>query len=120
MLRCSCLQRLGSTVPEALRTPWKSTLAVILQHEATTALSPHPTPTGGLLTPLSNAERARISGPVADAFGHTFFWALVMALVTIVPAAVLIHAEHTRRGQQATISLETAESEPTVPRARAA
>jgi hypothetical protein len=33
---------------------------------------------------------------------------------------MLIRAERTRRGQQTTIGLETAESEPTVPRARAA
>jgi MFS family permease len=95
-------------------------LAVILQHEATSALSPRAIPTGGLLTPLPNAERVRLSGPIANAFGHTFFWALLMALVTIVPAAVLTHVERTRRRQQPTISPEIAKSEPTVPRARAA
>jgi hypothetical protein len=41
-----------------------------------------------------------ISGPVANAFGHTFLWALLMALVTIVPGAVLIHAERIRRQQK--------------------
>jgi hypothetical protein len=43
-----------------------------------------------------------------------------MALVTIVPAAVLIHAERTRRPQRTTISPEPATREPQVPRARAA
>jgi hypothetical protein len=42
-----------------------------------------------------------------------------MALVTIVPGAVLIHAERTRRQQNA-IGPETTKSQPTAPRARAA
>jgi EmrB/QacA subfamily drug resistance transporter len=94
------LRQIGGSIGTAL-------LAVVLQHEATTALSPREA-TGGLLTPLPNAERVRISGPVAHAFGHTFFWALLMALVTIAPAAVLIHAERTGRRRQASSSLETA------------
>ena len=61
-----------------------------------------------------------ISGPVATAFDRTFFWALLIAILTHVTAAVLMHAERTRRRQQTTTSLETAKSEPTVPRARAA
>jgi EmrB/QacA subfamily drug resistance transporter len=95
-------------------------LAVILQHEGTTALSSLRSAPGGLLTPLPNAERIRLSGPVATAFDRTFLWALVIALLTVVPAAALIHAERTRRRQQTTTSLETAKSEPTVPQARAA
>jgi MFS family permease len=107
------LRQIGGSIGTTL-------LAVILQHEAASALSPTATPTGGLLTPLPNAERVRISGPVASAFAHTFFWALLMALVTIVPAAALIHAERTRRRHLTAIRPETAKSEPTVPRARAA
>jgi hypothetical protein len=107
------LRQIGGSIGTTL-------LAIILQHEATNALSPRGTPTGGLLTPLPNAERVRISGPVANAFGHTFLWALLMALVTIVPAGVLIRAERTRRRQPTTISPKTAKSEPTAPRARAA
>ena len=95
-------------------------LAVILQHEGTGALSSLPSAAGGLLTPLPNAERLRVSGPVANAFGHTFFWALLMALVTIVPAAVLIHAERSRPRQRTTISPEIAKSAQKVPQARAA
>jgi hypothetical protein len=44
----------------------------------------------------------------------------VIAILTLVPAAALIHAERTRRRQQTATSLETAKSEPTVPQARAA
>jgi EmrB/QacA subfamily drug resistance transporter len=104
------LRQIGGSIGTTL-------LAVILQHEAATALARRGTPTGGLLTPFPNAERVRISGPVAHAFGHTFFWALVIALVTIVPAAVLIHAERTRRRQLTTQATTT---ESTVPWARAA
>jgi MFS family permease len=95
-------------------------LAVVLQQEGTAALSSLQSAAGGLLTPLPNAERMRISGPVATAFDHTFLWALVIAIMTLVPAAALVHAERSPRRQRTTPSPETAESEPTVPRARAA
>jgi hypothetical protein len=68
------------------------------------------------VSPLPNAERGRTSGPVANAFGHTFFWAVLMALVTIVPAAVLVHAERTCRRQQTAIGPETTKSQPNAPR----
>jgi EmrB/QacA subfamily drug resistance transporter len=107
------LRQIGGSIGTTL-------LAVILQHESTAALSSLRSAAGGLLTPLPNTERIRISGPVANAFDHTFLWALLIALVPIVPAAVLVHAERTRRRRQTTTSLETAKSEPTVTRARAA
>jgi hypothetical protein len=72
-------------------------LAVMLQREAATSLSSLDS-AGGLLTPLPNTERVRISGAIANAFGHTFFWALLIALLTLIPAVLLIHAErHPRR-----------------------
>jgi EmrB/QacA subfamily drug resistance transporter len=105
------LRQIGGSIGTTL-------LAVVLQHEGTAALSSLPSAAGGLLTPLPNAERVRISEPVANAFGHTFFWALLIALLTIVPAGVLLHAERAGRRQQTT-TLETAKNEPTAPRARA-
>jgi hypothetical protein len=95
-------------------------LAVVLQHEGTAALSSVQSVAGGLLTPLPNAERMRISGPVATAFDRTFLWALVIAIMTLVPAVALVHAERSPRRQRTTTSPETAEGEPTVPQARAA
>ena len=95
-------------------------LAVILQHEGTAALSSLHSAAGGLLTPLPNAERVRISGAVATAFDHTFLWALVIALLTLAPAATLIHAERAGHRQQNTTTFETAQREPTLPPARAA
>ena len=95
-------------------------LAVVLQQKGTAALSSLQSAAGGLLTPLPNAERMRISGPVATAFDHTFLWALVIAIMTVVPAAALVQAERSPRRQRTTTSPETAESGPTVPQARAA
>jgi EmrB/QacA subfamily drug resistance transporter len=95
-------------------------LAVILQHEAASAVSSGGSTAGGLLTPLPSAKRIEVAGPVATAFGHTFTWALGIALVTIIPAAVLTHAERTGRRYEAGSSAHTAESEPLIPPARAA
>lgn len=44
----------------------------------------------------------------------------MIALLTLVPAAALIHAERTRGYRQTTTSLKSAEGEPRLPRARAA
>jgi EmrB/QacA subfamily drug resistance transporter len=107
------LRQIGGSIGTTL-------LAVVLQREGAAALSSLHSATGGLLTPLPNAERMQISGPVATAFDHTFLWALVIATLTLIPAAALTHAERTPRRQRATIDPETAESEPTVPQARAA
>jgi hypothetical protein len=95
-------------------------LAVVLQHEGAAAVSSLRSAAGGLLTPLPAAERVRISGTVATAFDHTFVWALLMALLTLVPATALIHAERTHRHQRTPARVEPGESEPTVPQARAA
>jgi hypothetical protein len=34
---------------------------------------------------------------VATAFGHTFMWAFVMALLTLIPAVALLRAERAGR-----------------------
>jgi EmrB/QacA subfamily drug resistance transporter len=84
------LRQVGGSIGTAL-------LAVVLQREGASA----GTPAGGLLAPLPAAERARISDPVATAFGHTFAWAAAIALLTLVPAAALLRAERaTRRAEE--------------------
>jgi EmrB/QacA subfamily drug resistance transporter len=95
-------------------------LAVILQREAAAVLSSPRSSAGGLLTPLANAERVRISGSIASAFDRTFLWALLVALVTIVPAAVLFYAERSRRHRQTASGPQAAQSDPTLPEAHAA
>jgi hypothetical protein len=78
-------------------------------------------PAPALLAPLPNAERIRLSGPISHAFAHTFLWALLIALLTIVPAVVLIRAESThRRRQQGTVGPEKGEGDPAPLRTRAA
>ena len=84
------LRQAGGSIGTAL-------LAVVLQHEGAAALPAASGGAGGLLAPLPPGEREQISGPVATAFGHTFMWALVMALLAIVPAVALLRAERAER-----------------------
>jgi predicted MFS family arabinose efflux permease len=83
------LRQLGGSIGTAL-------LAVVLVHEGAAATSSVSGGAGRLLGPLPAAERAEISGPVATAFGHTFMWALAIALLAIVPAVALLRAERDR------------------------
>jgi hypothetical protein len=42
---------------------------------------------------------SRRAGPVATAFAHTYWWAMAMTAVALVPAFVLAHAQRaTGRG----------------------
>jgi EmrB/QacA subfamily drug resistance transporter len=82
------LRQVGGSIGTAL-------LSVVLQHEGAAALSSSGA-TGGLLAHLPAGERARISGPIAVAFGHTFRWAFAMAVLAVVAAIVLLLAERTR------------------------
>jgi EmrB/QacA subfamily drug resistance transporter len=84
------LRQIGGSIGTAL-------LAVVLQHESTAALSSAGSGAGGLLAPLPPGERERLSGPVATAFGHTFMWAVVLALLAILPAVALLRAERAER-----------------------
>jgi EmrB/QacA subfamily drug resistance transporter len=72
-------------------------LAVVLQHEGAAALASLATGGRGLLSPLPPAERTQVSAPVASAFAHTFMWAFVMALLTLIPAVALLRAERAGR-----------------------
>ena len=80
------LRQIGGSIGTAL-------LAVVLQHESKAALSSAGGGAGGLLAPLPASEREQISGPVATAFGHTFMWAVALALLAIIPAVALLRAE---------------------------
>jgi EmrB/QacA subfamily drug resistance transporter len=83
------LRQLGGSIGTAL-------LAVVLQNEGAAALAG--SGGGDLLTPLPPSERASLGGPVATAFGSTFTWAVLMAVLTILPALALFRAQrsHTR------------------------
>jgi EmrB/QacA subfamily drug resistance transporter len=77
----NALQRTGGSIGTAL-------LAVVLTHELTRAL-------GGMggsspaVGEVPDAVRARAGEPLASAFGTTFWWAVGISVVGIVPAAVL-------------------------------
>ena len=84
------LRQIGGSIGTAL-------LAVVLVHEGAAATASAGGGARQLLGPLPAGERARISGPVATAFDHTFMWALAIALVAIIPAVALLRAERARR-----------------------
>jgi phenylacetate-coenzyme A ligase PaaK-like adenylate-forming protein len=59
-------------------------LAVVLQAQIRGAVG-----SGGELHRLPENVRARAAAPLADAFANTFWWALGMCVVALVPATVL-------------------------------
>ena len=107
------LRQIGGSIGTAL-------LAVVLEHESAAALSSASGGAGGLLAPLPPGERASVSAPLATAFGHTFMWAVAMALLAIFPAVLLLRAERARRRSGASAGAETADAKPELPRAKAA
>jgi EmrB/QacA subfamily drug resistance transporter len=74
------INRVGGSLGTAI-------LAVILQHEITSAVPG----SGGAIEGIarSGAGAARIAGPVSDAFGKTFWWSLALTLLAIGPALLL-------------------------------
>jgi EmrB/QacA subfamily drug resistance transporter len=75
----NALQRTGGSIGTAL-------LAVVLTHELTNALGGAG---GGSLGSVPPAVRERAAEPLASAFGTTFWWAVGISALAIVPAAVL-------------------------------
>jgi hypothetical protein len=90
------LQRVGGSIGTAL-------LAVVLQHQIREQLAAAgataPAGGGGVLQRVPDDVRARIADPLATAFGNTFWWAVGMSAVALVPAAVLALSQ--RRARQA-------------------
>src|SRR6185503_18318174 len=87
------LRQIGGSIGTAL-------LAVVLQHESRATLRSAGGGVGGLLAALPASEREQISGPVATAFGHTFMWAVALALLSIIPAVALLRAERAERAER--------------------
>jgi EmrB/QacA subfamily drug resistance transporter len=75
-------------------------LAVLLQHEIRSQLpGGAPGGGGGQLQRLPEDVRMQVAGPLADAFGNTFVWAVVISAIAIIPAVALVIA--TRRAERA-------------------
>jgi MFS family permease len=94
------LQRIGGSIGVAL-------LAVVLQNEIKSAIpaGAHPPLGGGAIQPIPEVVRARIADPLAQAFTHTFWWAVALTAVAIVPAVVLAIAGRRSRQAAATAPL---------------
>jgi hypothetical protein len=61
---------------------------------------------------LSESARTRIAQPLADAFAHTFSFALILSLIAFVPASVLVWQEaKVRRSERARVADEAAAAE---------
>jgi ABC-type Fe3+ transport system permease subunit len=73
------IRQIGGSIGTAL-------LAVMLQGQIRTQLG---AAGGGSLHQLSEPVRRRAATPLANAFSHTFWWALGMSVLAIVPATVL-------------------------------
>jgi hypothetical protein len=79
----NALQRTGGSIGTAL-------LAVVLTHELTNAFGGAG---GGSLGSVPAVVRERAAEPLANAFGTTFWWAVGISALAIVPAAVLAWRE---------------------------
>src|SRR3954447_15776921 len=74
------LQRVGGSIGTAL-------LAVVLQHQIATQLGA----AGGgqgTLQRLPDSVRRRVAEPLSAAFAHTFWWAVALSVVAMVPTTV--------------------------------
>ncbi|HUO69227.1 MAG TPA: DHA2 family efflux MFS transporter permease subunit [Solirubrobacteraceae bacterium] len=88
------IQRVGGSIGTAL-------LAVILENQILAALPRAAGLSSGAIKPLPPAVRARIADPLAQAFTNTFWWAVALTAVAIVPAAVLaVTVRHGRASRQ--------------------
>jgi MFS family permease len=75
------LQRVGGSIGTAL-------LAVILEHQIASQFAPAGAAISSGTTPTA-AERHVFAGPVATAFGHTFWWVVGMTVVALIPSLFL-------------------------------
>jgi EmrB/QacA subfamily drug resistance transporter len=105
----NALQRVGGSIGTAL-------LAVVLSDQARTVLGSGAASSGGLIQTLSPAVRAHVAGPLASAFGATFWWALGATLIALIPASVLAVAE--RKERHATASRAAGGGGPSLPSGR--
>jgi hypothetical protein len=72
-------------------------LAVVLQGQIRDAL---PGGEGAGVQRLPEDVRARVAEPLADAFAHTFWWAVAFSLIALLPALVLMQATRKPPGDE--------------------
>ena len=88
------VQRVGGSLGTAL-------LAVILQGQIKDQLGGAGGAGGGTLERLPDNVRARVAEPLADAFAATFWWAVGMSVLALVPAVVLAVTQKRERAAAA-------------------
>jgi EmrB/QacA subfamily drug resistance transporter len=84
------LQRVGGSIGTAL-------LAVILETKIRHALPNAPGLSGGTLEPVPANVRHHIAVPLAHAFNHTFWWAVALTAIGVLPGLVLAATARIRR-----------------------
>ena len=95
----NALQRTGGSIGTAL-------LAVVLTHELTQAFGGPGARGGGSSSfeQVSPAVRAHVAEPLANAFGATFWWAVGLSALAIVPAMALAVRERGERHRAAAVA----------------
>jgi MFS family permease len=94
------LQRVGGSIGTAL-------LAVVLQHQIAAQLGA----AGGgqgTLQRLPDSVRRRVAEPLSAAFAHTFWWAVALSVVAMVPTTVLAVSQGRARRAETVGSLPEA------------
>jgi EmrB/QacA subfamily drug resistance transporter len=89
----NAIQRVGGSIGTAL-------MAVVLQHEIATQL-PVSGSGSGTLQRLPDAVRARLAEPLAAAFANTFWWAVGLGVVALVPTTILAVSQRRARRAEA-------------------
>ena len=106
MPSASSSSRRRSAVAAALATlavlALTALLAVVLQHEIRAQLAGAGGAAGssGVLQRVPDDVRAQIAEPLATAFGNTFWWAVGMSAVAIIPTAILALSQRRERRAQ--------------------
>jgi EmrB/QacA subfamily drug resistance transporter len=77
------VQRVGGSLGTAV-------LAVVLQRQITAELG---AAAGGSIGAVRDGARERVAAPLATAFAHTYWWAMGMTALALIPAAVLAMTE---------------------------
>jgi len=94
------VQRIGGSMGTAL-------LAVVLQAEIKDQLGASGGPAAsGTLERLPDDVRARVAEPLASAFAATFWWAVGMSVLAMVPAIVLAVTQTRARAREAAVMAE--------------
>ncbi len=76
------LQRIGGSIGTAL-------LAVELEDQIRSSFPAGAAIAGGAIKPIPAAVRVHVANPLAQAFGNTFWWAVALTAVAIIPGVVL-------------------------------